>query len=1068
MTAEGIRLRVFESPSGAERLAAVAEFLRGLPRTQRALIVAPSLGAVSHLLARVLEPGQALLGLHRHTLSSLASSLAADALSRAELSRTTSLSALSICVRVVDELEREGGLGRFRHVASRPGFARSLSRSIEELRGARVSAVELSARDPELGALYARYQETLVAVRLADRAQIFELACTALGSHALCTLPLLWLDVRIRDRVEADLFAALATRSSRGIVSLLHGDERTEAYVRQGAPHAVVERAAQLLSQPRTDLELLQTRLFRTDARIEAPAVSRGQVQILSSPGESREAVEVVRSVVAHAARGVPFDRMAILLRASEGYRAVLAEALTRADVPAHFADGVRRPDPAGRALLALLDCAEEGLSARAFAEYLSLGVSPAFAQPKAPQAAPHDLVNDVDEMRLAPRHFERLLVDAAVIGGRARWTRRLAGLRASLLLEAESLEVDDPRKAAIDRDIHGLHALEGFALPILDVLSALPNEGTWGSWIEALTSLATLAIRDSEGLVEVLGELWPLASVGPVKLGDVHRLLARRLGDVLVRGKGAGTGKLFVGSIEDALGRSFEQVFVPGLAEKIFPPRVLEDPLLPDALRTELGHDLPTTDERVTDERLLLRLAVGAATQGVLLSYPRFDVEQGRPRVPSFYGLEVLRAVDGKLPAFDELARRADSGAAPRMGFPAPDNAQQAIDAAEFDLATLQTLLSASLEAQRGAARYLLSANATLARALRFRARRWTLRRFTYADGLVASESGLARTLLSAQRLASRPYSTTALATFADCPYKFFLHAIVGLSSREEVCEVDTIDARQRGILFHAVQRVTLETLRRERLLPLEASQAQAAMSIMRDTLKAEGARVREACSPAIESVYGDTLRDVEHDLLQWLSRLVADSQFTPQYFELGFGLSQSRERDQASQTTAVDLSIGVRLRGAIDLVELARAPDGEGRAVLRATDHKTGEMPGERLGILNGGRTLQPVLYALSLETMFPDARVRSGRLSFCTSRGGFAEHEVTLDSTARAAARDLVTTIDRAVEQAFLPAAPRLKACETCAYQAVCGPYEEERVAQHKDPRALTPLFHLRALP
>jgi len=1066
VSAEGIKLRVFESPSGAQRLRAAEDFLRSLPRTERALFVAPSLGAASHLLARVLEPGQAVLGVHRHTLSTLASALSADALSRAELSRSTSLAALSVCVRLVDELDQEGRLGRFRHVATRPGFARSLARSIEELRCARVSTSEVAQRDPDLGALYERYVDTLVALKLADRAHVFELACAALGSHALRGLPLLWLDVRIRDRAEADLFAALVSHSAHGMVSLLHGDERTEGYVRGSVPHALVERAR---PEPHTDLELLQTRLFRTDARSEStPDISHGQVQILSAPGESREAVEVVRRVLAHAAAGVPFDRMAILLRASEGYRAVLAEALTRAEIPAHFADGVRRPDPAGRALLALLTCADEGLSARAFAEYLSLGVAPSFVPASVGPTAPDVLVNELDEMRLAPRHFERLLVDAAVIGGRARWTRRLAGLRASLSREVESLEADDPRRATLERDVLGLEALEGFALPILDALAALPDRGTWGAWIEALTSLAKLAIRDSEGLIEVLGELWPLSSVGPVLLGDVHRLLARRVGDVLVRGQGAGASKLFVGSIEDALGRTFDHVFVPGLAEKIFPPRVLEDPLLPDGLRTALGHDLLTTDERVTDERLLLRVAVGAATQALLLSYPRFDVEQGRPRVPSFYGLEVLRAVDGKLPAFDELARRADSGAAPRMGFPAPDDAQQAVDAAEFDLSTLQTLLSSNPEAQRGAARYLLSANATLARALRFRARRWTLSRFTYADGMVASESGLARTLLSAQRLAGRPYSTTALATFADCPYKFYLHAIVGLSPREEVDEVDTIDARQRGILFHAVQRATLDTLRREQRLPLAASELETAISIMRGALTVEGSRVREVCSPAIESVYGDTLRDVEHDLLQWLSRLAAEAQFTPHYFELGFGLPSSGDRDRASQSAAVDLSIGVRLRGAIDLVELARAPDAEGHPVLRATDHKTGEMPEERLGILNGGRTLQPVLYALSLETMFPEARVRSGRLYFCTSRGGFAEHEVTLDGTARAAARDLVTTIDRAVEQAFLPAAPRVKACETCAYQVVCGPYEEERVAQHKDQRALTPLFHVRALP
>ena len=43
--------------------------------------------------------------------------------------------------------------------------------------------------------------------------------------------------------------------------------------------------------------------------------------------------------------------------------------------------------------------------------------------------------------------------------------------------------------------------------------------------------------------------------------------------------------------------------------------------------------------------ERLLLRIAAAAATKTLTVSYPRVNVEQARPRVPSFYALEVLRA---------------------------------------------------------------------------------------------------------------------------------------------------------------------------------------------------------------------------------------------------------------------------------------------------------------------------------------------------------------------------------------------------------------------------------------
>ena len=52
--------------------------------------------------------------------------------------------------------------------------------------------------------------------------------------------------------------------------------------------------------------------------------------------------------------------------------------------VPAWFDRGTRRPHPAGRAFLALLACAAEGLSASRFAEYLSLGQLPEPGQPTA------------------------------------------------------------------------------------------------------------------------------------------------------------------------------------------------------------------------------------------------------------------------------------------------------------------------------------------------------------------------------------------------------------------------------------------------------------------------------------------------------------------------------------------------------------------------------------------------------------------------------------------------------------------------------------------------------------
>ena len=83
----------------------------------------------------------------------------------------------------------------------------------------------------------------------------------------------------------------------------------------------------------------LQRRLFKEEERpIEAEP--DGTVEVFSAPGEGRECVEIARRVLSIARRGVPFDRIAVLLRSPDGYRAYVEEAFNRAGIRAHFARG--------------------------------------------------------------------------------------------------------------------------------------------------------------------------------------------------------------------------------------------------------------------------------------------------------------------------------------------------------------------------------------------------------------------------------------------------------------------------------------------------------------------------------------------------------------------------------------------------------------------------------------------------------------------------------------------------------------------------------------------------------
>jgi ATP-dependent helicase/nuclease subunit B len=1082
------------------RIDRAATWLRERGPAEEVLILAGTPDAGSDLVRAVAAERGGAFGWHRATLGRLAALLATPALVEQHLVPVGRLGAEAVAARVVFALRGSERLGRYARIQDGPGFVRAAAGVLQELRLARSDAKTLEAAPPELRALFDAYAVELRRAGLADRAQVFALATRAArdrrATHALLGLPTLLLDVSVANGAERALVEAVAARAPSVLATVPAGDaatrERLEA-IRGVKLEAIDGDPAD------GSLANLQRHLFEDEAPPVRPLDD--SVAILSEPGESRECVEIARRLQHLAREGVPFDRMAVLLRSPAEYRPHLEEAFDRAGIPARFARGAIRPDPAGRAFVALLGCAAEGLSARGFAEYLSLGEVPdadaggappppasggdrwvapdeelvpgAIAEALGGAAAPADALPDEDPETApvtagtlrAPRRWEQLLIDAAVIGGRKRWERRLDGLARALALEIEALDdPDEPAGERHRRDLADLASLRAYALPLLDALTALPAQAGWGTWLDHLSALATRALRRPERVLATLAELAPMAAVGPVGLDEVRLVLSRRLLELALRPEGARYGRVFVAPAEAARGLAFEAVFVPGLAEKLFPHPIAEEPILLDTLRKRLDGDLETNEDRLGRERLVLRLAVGAASRRLTLSYPRLDLEKSRPRVPSFYALEALRAAEGRLPGFDELGMRAERATHARVGWPAPKRPEEAIDEAEHDLALLQGLADVDPEKRVGTARYLLTANPHLGRALRFRARRW-LPAWTPADGLVATDRvGLsegARTALRRHQLDARSFSPTALQHYASCPYRFFLHSIHRLAPREEPAAIDELDPLQRGSLVHDVQFALFRRLEEEGRLPVRPAQLDAARGILDAVLDEVASRHRDDLAPAIDRVWEDGVASVRADLREWLRRVSEDeSGFVPWRFELAFGLAGRRDRDPRSVAEPVPLDCGIRLRGSIDLVERADAR-------LRVTDHKTGKDRVPAGAVVDGGRSLQPVLYALAAEKLFPDATVEGGRLSFCTAAGGFAVRDVPLGEVPRRSAAAVAGTIEAALAKPFLAAAPAEGACAWCDYRVVCGPYEELRTGR-KPRDAIEALDALRALP
>jgi ATP-dependent helicase/nuclease subunit B len=1104
-------IRVVESAAATERIEAASAFLAALPVAAEALVIGASREAADDLVRHVTATSGATFGIHRASLTQLAARLAATELARLGVAPTSALGAEALAARVTFEAFEEGALGYFAPVARFPGFARALASTLNELRLGRITPETLAKHgrvhgaSRDVGALLARFEEALRTGGLADRAALLDLAAAAISTGppaATARGPIVLFDVPIQTSAERALVSALVAHAPSVLVTVPAGDEHTAQALekmgvrrepRDGGGHAR-RRTRGRASADASALSHLRAYLFSETAPTE-PA-RPGEAVFFSAPGEGREAVEIARRIIEEARAGTPFDRMAVLLRAPEVYVSLVETALARAGIPAFFARGARRPDPAGRALLVLLDCAIDKVSARRFAEYLSLGQVPPLDAAGAPPRA-RDIWMAADEEALplgtespalpeesapseesaedsdaspvlegalrAPWKWEKLLVDSAVIGGRDRWSRRLGGLAVEMRLKVEELrqeEPESPRAAAVERDLANLEHLARFALPVIERLAALPSRATWGEWVAELESIAPMVLRRPERVLAVLAELRALGPVGPVALDEVRDVLAEELAAVAERPAAVRYGRVFVGTLDQARGRAFDVIFVPGLAERIFPRKPREDPILLDALRSELDDRLTTQADRAQHERLLLRLAIGAATRRVYLSYSRIELAEARPRVPSFYAMEVQRALAGFIPDPQRLEREAAVVAGASLAWPAPADPTRAIDEVEHDLASLAALLRPGATDTRGRARYLLELNDRLARSLRARWARWR-GRFTAYDGIVQVTPGTRNTLL-ASRLTARSYSATALQRFAACPYQFFLSAVCRLAPREEIAPLERLDPLTRGSLFHQVQAESLRALQAEGRLPLSRETLGPALGVLDVALARVADEYHEKLAPAIERVWRDEIASLRVDLRTWLEKSVeGQARWEPFAFELAFGLPGGAGVDARSIREEVTLEGGWRLRGIVDLVEQRHGASG-----LRVTDHKTG-LARTAVGVVIGkGEALQPVLYGLAVEKILGQPVIES-RLSYCTRAGEFSERVVPMTEAARARGLEVLGLIDRAIGRGFLPPAPREKACGVCDFRPVCGPSEEQRI-RHKEAKALADLSLLRSWP
>jgi ATP-dependent helicase/nuclease subunit B len=508
---------------------------------------------------------------------------------------------------------------------------------------------------------------------------------------------------------------------------------------------------------------------------------------IVSVSDPDEEIRTAVRQVMQWARGGVRLGRMALLYGTPEPYARLLHEHLAAAAI-AHNGAPVRAIGDLlyGRTVRSLLALPDRGFRR---SDVLAVVTG-------APMHHGNGLVPG--------RAWERISRAAGVVDG-GDWAPRLAVFAADQRVRAVEADDDEQDRLAdhLRCDADRAEDLARFVADLQGDLSSLAAAGSWATMADATRALVAGYLggerhrwRWPEGeqqaadrVDEALDRLAGLDTVSgpPPSIEVFRRTLDDELETSLRRVGRLGDGVL-VGHVSVAIGLDVDRLGMLGMAEETFPPRRLEDSLLPDVERRAAGGELALRAERVDDDHRQLLAAMAAADQTTLF-FPRGDLRRQGDRSASRWLLEDAARLSGREAMFTgELARtegawlrQVPSYAAGlgRLAFPAT--------AQEFRLATMLRDPGPVINADP-----VLRVGVELARGRRSN-------EFTRFDGNLA---GLALPDLKSTGITS----ATRLQSWAVCPFAFFVEYLLGVEvvqNPERKLEIAPLD---KGSLIHEI----------------------------------------------------------------------------------------------------------------------------------------------------------------------------------------------------------------------------------------------------------------------
>lgn len=1001
-------------------LADLAAAVKRYPWQEKLLLV-PSLRDGHQLLEALAREGTAWANLRPIAPLGLAVDLAQHRLRSQGWTLASLDQLLGVLEQVLAVFQEQQQLRYFKPLQDKGILGRVMLNSVLDLR---LAGVDPDSIDPlrcvdrikgeEIRNILAGYIQAMAERGLADAAQVYLMATDELAqSHSI-----------LKDRVvlipqQLEL-PALATQFIQEVLKR-SGVVLAEEPVLGLRPNRIMPSSQEVT--PQSSLSYLF-----------APALAleddRPEVEIFPAYGRSNEVAQVLRIIKA---RNLPLDQVLVTAVNSACYIPLMYAQAHQAGLPVTFSSGIPVLYTApGRFFGGLLQWIQGGWRETSLYRLLICG-----------------------GIKIShPLKAGRLLRQAGIGWGRERCLPAMEKLllenrhgRAKAEAEADQQKIDK-----LDHEWVSLNEIYAFLKAVMEAVPVEDenNRFSYAKCCLGLTSfLDNWALIDSETDAQGVAALKEVLSIeaenNAVQLSSLEawKRLEQCLSRLWVSVSSPQPGYLHMAGLEHSQWIKRPYVFVLGLDAGAIDQPSLQDPVLLDEERQKISPQLDLS--RDEQGRQVYRLTRFLASQrgSIILSFPCFDVLEGRACLPSALLLQVYRLITGSLQADYSTLLKSLPPAATYY----PDEAGQVLTEAEWWLYQTRCQAAARID-QTG----LMQLYPLLKSGLNARDEREKGEITVYDGRLMVNPSKL-----DPRHNHTLVMSASALESMAKCPFGYFLKHILGIKPPEELSlEEDLwLDAKNLGSLLHSVYCRYLRDVYGGR---------QQLDRVLLDKYALEEIELFAGEIPPPSSIVYELEKQQILQGLEIFWNMLAEQarqgKAKPVYFEVPFGMG-AEEVAEAGMGRAEALNIPLPsghsflLRGKIDRIDADRQGN------CQVWDYKTGSTYSypER-GYVRQGQQIQHVVYSLAAEIMLSQAwgqavKVDQAGYIFPTPRG---EGQVRVRGREqREKGMQAVEKILDLMGQGIFNATHEPQTCTFCDYRLLCrGSQASEKVkAVYKDP-------------